>query len=212
MKIATRRIDAYEEVEYEPLTVLEVLTEMKDLSELMVDLAYSALVLESDPISEEVEELARRMDWLKYQLRIGSSLGVRTTEEAEQVAGILQIGDASEHIANAASDMIELLDADVDVRAFLGKVLEDADDRVSTHKVRSDVPTLGRTLGALRVESETGVRVIAIKRGKRWVYRPGKEATLADGDVLLIRGQMEGSQRLAELLADPQAGLEVPDE
>ena len=115
MKFGKRRLEAYEEVEYEPITVLEILTEMKDLSELMVDLAYGALVLENDPIGHEVEELEKRMDWLKYQLRIMSSLGVRTTDEAEQVAGILQIGDASEHIANAAADLVEILDANLEI-------------------------------------------------------------------------------------------------
>ena len=45
MSLWKKRIKEFEEVEYEPLTVLEILTEMKDLSELMVDLSYSALVL-----------------------------------------------------------------------------------------------------------------------------------------------------------------------
>ncbi len=191
-----RRISEFEELEYEPLTVLEILTEMKDLSELMVDLAYSALVLDSDPIGEEVEGLASRMDWLKYQLRIMSSLGVRSIEEAEQVSGILQIGDASEHIANTASDMIELLDANVAMRPFLGRVLDEADDRVGTLQVPDASPAEGLTLGEISLESMTGVRVTAIKRGKKWIYRPAAANRLLAGDTLLIRGQREGAEHL----------------
>ncbi len=193
MKFLKRRLEAYEEVEYEPISVLEILTEMKDISELMVDLAYGALVLDNDPIGEEVEELEKRMDWLKYQLRIMSSLGVRTTEEAEQVAGILQIGDASEHIANAAADLVEILDANLDMQPFLGHVLDEADDRIATQKVVENHRGVGETLGDLNLEAETGVRVIAIRRGVRWIYRPNKDNRMRAGDVLLIRGQREGA-------------------
>lgn len=201
MKFWKKRIETYEEVEYEPLTVLEILSEMKDLSELMTDLAYSALVLDSDPIGHEVESLAARMDWLKYQLRLMTSLSVRTKEDAEQASGILQIGDASEHIANAASDMIELLDANVELRPFLGKVFDEADDRVGTLVVPDPSPAHGQTLGALRFESDTGVRILAIRRGRRWVYRPDASAQMQHGDTLLIRGQQEGSNLVKKWLS-----------
>jgi uncharacterized protein with PhoU and TrkA domain len=200
MKFWKKRIETYEEVEYEPLTVLEILSEMKDLSELMTDLAYSALVLDSDPIGHEVETLAARMDWLKYQLRLMTSLSVRTKEDAEQASGILQIGDASEHIANAASDMIELLDANVQLRPFLGKVFDEADDRVGTLVVPEPSPAHGKTLGELRFESDTGVRILAIRRGRRWVYRPDASAQMQHGDTLLIRGQQEGSKLVKKWL------------
>lgn len=196
-----KTIKEFEEVEYEPLTVLEILTEMKDLSELMVDLSYSALVLDSDPIAEQVEDLAARMDWLKYQLRITASLGVRTADEAEQVSGILQIGDASEHIANVAQDMVELLDANVAMRPFLRQVLDEADDRIGLLRVPEGCPHSGKTFGDLRVESEVGVKILAIKRVKKWVYRPGAANMFQDDDLLLIRGQREGAEHLKRWLA-----------
>lgn len=207
MKIWKKRVEAYEEVEYEPLTVLQILTEMKDLSELATHLAYSALVLGSDPIGEEVEALARRMDWLKYQLRLSAAMSVRTKEEAEHVAGILQVADASEHIANAASDMVELLDANVELRPFLGKVLDEADDRVGTLKVPEGSRAAGATLGGLRLESQTGVRVLAIRRGNRWVYAPDADAAVHAGDTLLVRGQLEGTDHLRKWLKGEEADL-----
>lgn len=201
------RIKEFEEVEYEPLTVLEILIEMKDLSELMVDLAYSALVLNNDPIGEQVEDLAARMDWLKYQLRIMTSLGVRTTEEAAQSSGVLQVGDASEHIANAASDMVEILDANIALKPFLGKLLDDADDRVGTLKVPESCHASGTSFGELAIASEVGVRILAIKRGKKWIYRPGAANKFQDGDLLLVRGQREGADHLRNWLHDAEVEL-----
>jgi uncharacterized protein with PhoU and TrkA domain len=191
-----KRTEAYEEVEYEPLTVLEILIEMKDISELMTSLAYGALILENDPIGEEVEELARRMDWLKYQLRLQASLGVRNKEAAEQVAGILQVADASEHIANAAAGMLDLLDANVDLRPFLGRVLDEADDRITTLKVPLGSVASGQKIGTLRMESVTGIRVLAIRRGTKWIYDPGPDIEMMEEDVLLVRGQQEGADHL----------------
>ncbi len=202
-----KRVKEHEEVEYEPLTVLELLTEMKDLSELMTDLAYSALILDSDPIGEEVWELAKRMDWLKYQLRLTASLSVRTKEEAEQVAGIIQVADASEHIANAASDLVDLLDQNVALRPFLGRVLAEADDRITVLKIPDDSPVLGTTLAELDLESVTGLRVIAVRRGKRWSYAPGPQTQLTAADVVLVRGQEESAEHFKAYLAGQEASL-----
>ncbi len=202
-----RRMDAYEEVEYEPVTVLEILTEMKDLSELMTSLAYSALVLASDPISEEVALLEQRMDWLKYQLRLISAMSVRNKDEAQQVAGILQIADASEHIANAAAQMVEILDANLEAKAFIGKVLDEADDRVGTLSVPADSRVVGQTLGALELETQTGVRVIALRRGKRWIYDPNHNVEIQAGDSLVVRGQREGAEHFKRFMAGQEDEL-----
>lgn len=196
-----RRIEAFEEVEYEPMTVLEILREMKDLSELATSLAYSAVLLDNDPIGEEVEALANRMDWLKYQMRLTGSLGVRSPEDAQQMSGVLQIADASEHIANAASDLIEILGTKLSARKLLGQALDEADDRIGTLRVPDDAPAVGQTLGGIGMESQVGVRVLAIRRGTRWVCDPGAEATLQAGDMLLIRGQRESSDHLRAWLA-----------
>ncbi|MGB0652578.1 MAG: potassium channel family protein [Thermoplasmatota archaeon] len=208
MKWLRRRVKAYQEVEYEPMTVLDLLTEMKDVSELMTDLAYSALILDSDPIGAEVEELARRMDWLKYHLRLTASLAVRTPEEAEQVAGILQVADASEHIANAAEQMVELLDANVELRPFLGRVFDEADDRIASLTIPEGSQAAGRSIGELGVRTNTGMRVIAVRRGaKKWVYVPRSDTLLEVGDTVILRGQAEGAVELKAFFHNQVGGL-----
>ncbi len=201
MKRRTRRIKDYEAVAYEPVTVLELLTEMKDVSELMTDLAYSALILDSDPIGEQVDDLAARMDWLKYHLRLQASLAVRNPDEAEQVAGILQVADASEHIANAAADLVDLLDQSVNLRPFLGRVLDEADDRISTATIPDGSPAIGQNLGELDLEAEMGLRVLAVRRAQKgWRYAPGKSTQLHAGDTLLVRGQQESAANFRDFL------------
>jgi uncharacterized protein with PhoU and TrkA domain len=46
----------------------------------------------------------------------------------------------------------------------------------------------GKSLGYLSVETETGMRIIAIKRGIRWIYDPDEDLPLKEGDVMVVRG------------------------
>jgi len=45
-----------------------------------------------------------------------------------------------------------------------------------------------RTLLDVNLETETGVRVLAIRRGGDWILNPDRDTELRGGDVLLLRG------------------------
>ena len=68
-----KRKQRFEGLEYEPRNVKELLTEMKDTSEHMIDLAYSALLFDSEPMAYEVQTLEERMDHLLYQIRLSGT-------------------------------------------------------------------------------------------------------------------------------------------
>jgi uncharacterized protein with PhoU and TrkA domain len=51
----------------------------------------------------------------------------------------------------------------------------------------------------LRLETETGFYLLAIRRGGRYIYRPRKEVVLAEGDELIATGPDEGHTILAHL-------------
>jgi uncharacterized protein with PhoU and TrkA domain len=65
------------------------------------------------------------------------------------------------------------------------------------------------TLGGKAVKTETGMRVIAIRRAgadgthpdpdEDWVVSPGPQAELRGGDVLIAKGTREGATRLDAL-------------
>jgi len=74
---------------------------MKDISELIIDLAYSAVLFDSDEIAGEVKYLDVRMDKLNYDIRMMAMMAARTKEDAEQLAGILQVAEAAESISKS---------------------------------------------------------------------------------------------------------------
>ncbi|NOQ33082.1 MAG: potassium channel protein, partial [Methanosarcinales archaeon] len=90
----------------------DLLIDMKDTSELMMDLAYSAVIYDDKEIAMEVIRLEEKMDTLGYYMMISAMLSARRIDEAEALAGVLQAGAAAENISNAAGDIakITLLD------------------------------------------------------------------------------------------------------
>ncbi len=199
------RSDEYEEVEYEPTSVKDLLVEMKDTSELIVDLAYSAIIFDSDDLGEEVRNLESRMDFLRYQIRMIALMASRTREDSERLAGILQVASAAETISNAAGDMANLLEQRIEARPFLPFVLREAEERIRTVHMGKDSSMVGRSIGHLMVEAETGMRIIAIRRRHRWTYDPADDMVLKQDDLLIVRGTEDGYRRLRRYAAGEEA-------
>jgi uncharacterized protein with PhoU and TrkA domain len=193
-----------------PRTVRDILTEMKDTSEVIVDLAYAALVFDSQEMAEEVQHLERRMDILLYNIRIKAMLSARTKRDAEQLAGLLQVASAAEAISNAAGDIVNLLKYDSDKRPFLPIFLKEAEEKIKSLTLAEKSDMVNRTIGDMGVESETGMRIIALKRGKRWMYDPEPNNRLKSGDLLIVRGTDNGFEVLRSFASGDRRWPQYP--
>ncbi len=192
--------EEFTEIEYEPKTVKELLTEMKDISELIIDLAYSAILLDNDEIAEEVKYLEVRMDKLNYDIRMISMMAARTKDDAEKLAGILQIAEAAESISNAAGDIANLLTIKEKTGPILPKLLSKAEEKIFRIKVIDKSKACNQKIGDLKIESETGIRIIAIRRGECWIYNPQSDTTIQANDWLITRGTDVGYQEINKFL------------
>ena len=190
--------EEFTEIEYEPTTVKDLLTEMKDISELIIDLAYSAVLFDNNEISEEVKYLEVRMDKLNYDIRIMAMMAARTKEDAEQLAGILQVAQAAEKISNTAGDIVLLL-KDKN-RPTLSRILNKADEKIFRLNISKSSEACDKKIGELKIESETGMRIIAIRRNDFWIYNPQSDAVLKSDDWLIARGSDEGFDDLDKFL------------
>ena len=191
--------EEFSELEYEPTPVKELLTEMKDISELIIDLAYSAVFFDNEEMAEEVKYLEVRMDKLNYDIRMMAMMASRTKEDAEQLAGILQVAEAAESISNAAGDIVNLL-SEGKTEYILSKILKRADEQLFRIMVSSASKACGQKIKNLKVESETGMRIIAIRRGECWIYNPSADTILEADDWLITRGADEAYNELSKLL------------
>src|SRR2546429_9079299 len=89
--------------EEQPRNVKELLVELKDASELMVDLAYAAVFFNEEDLAEEVEELEERMDGHLRRLREVAMLAARSPEDAEAMAGGVHIAAPVGEVGGAGS-------------------------------------------------------------------------------------------------------------
>jgi uncharacterized protein with PhoU and TrkA domain len=199
----------FEEIEYTPTSVKSLLTEMKDISELIVDLAYSAVIFDCDDMGKEVEELEIKMDKLLYQIRLAAMLATRTVEDAEQLSGILQVASMAENMSNAAGDIVKLLDLDLEGRLILPMVLRKGDEKIRHLFIAKNSTVVNHSVGELQVETEIGARIIAVNRGGRWTYGVEKEFKLKSEDRLIVRGVEDGVEEFRRYAsgAEPWPGL-----
>ena len=191
--------EEFTEIEYEPTPVKELLTEMKDISELIIDLAYSSALFDNQDIAEEVKFLDVRMDKLNYDIRMMAMMAARTKEDAEELAGILQVAEAAETISNAAGDIVSLLSKEK-TGPILPKILKEADEQLFRIKVSKESKACNQKIGDLKVESETGMRIIAIRRNESWIYNPQSDTSLQADDWLITRGTEEGFKDISKFL------------
>jgi len=195
----------------QPKNVKDLLVELKDASELMVDLAYAAVFFNDEKVAREVGRLEQRMSEHLRRLRIMAMLAARSPEDAEGMAGVLWIADAIEEIGDAASDIARVVAARLGIPDALRPDLRHADEMTARVKVRQDAPAGGQTLRELSLPTETGMWVMAIRSGLDWEFDPGPDDVVSAGDVLLIRGPEEGVNEVRELAGAPAMPL-APDD
>lgn len=186
-----------------PRNVKELLVESKDVSELMVDLAYAAVFFNDADLAEEVEVLEERMDGYLRRLREISMLAARSPEDAEAMGGVLHIAAAMEKIGDAASDIARVVQARLGIPRELRPDLRHADEIVGRVRVREGAPCVGQSLRDLLLPSETGMWLMAIRRGADWEFDPQAGSVLSEGDVLLYQGPEEGMNLIREVAGAP---------
>ena len=190
---------------------IDVLVEMKNLSEVAVGLAYSALVLRDRGLAAEVEHLEDRVDDMKERLELWVLRSADGQIDPSPLRGLLHLAQASEVITDAAQRMVRLVTEGEELHPILAVAFGDADEVVVRVPVAPGSPVEGKSLGSLRLETETGFYLLAIRRDSRYLYRPRKEVVVQAGDELIATGPDEGHALLAqlcgyELIEDDETG------
>ncbi len=183
--------------EYRPAPVRETLIQMKDISELMIDLAYSAALFHNKDLAEEVMELETKVDDLVYLLYMNLMLAARDKDDAEKLSGVAKVGSLTNAISDAAADIASLVIHDIEVHPAVREVFQRAEEHLIRVKVDEDSFLAGRTIDDLDLAAEVGVDIIAIRRGQIWHINPDKEIILPD-DVLVARGTADGLESLSK--------------
>ncbi len=93
----------------QPRNLKTMLSEAKDTSELMVDLAYAALFFGDARMANEVEALEERLEDLAHAMREVCVLAARSPRDAEEMSSVLHVLSAIERMGNAGVDIAHIV-------------------------------------------------------------------------------------------------------
>jgi uncharacterized protein with PhoU and TrkA domain len=187
---------------------VDILIEMKNLSEVAVGLAYSALLYDDAGLAREVIAIEDEMDEMRYRLERWVLLAACHVEDSSRLRGLLHLATASETIADCAMEMVWMVEKGEEVHPVLSAAVEESDEVVLKLTVSPGSSADGKNLEELQLETETGMFALAVNRGGRWTYRPRDTFALRGGDSVLATGAPEGLEPLAELFGQE---LEEPE-
>ena len=175
---------------------------MKDMGELAVDLAYGAVLFNSKDVAEEVFELEAEVDALQSRFEAWTLQAAGRVADPVSLRGLVQLANGTEVISDAALEISEGVLRGLSTHPVVEEAVYESDEVIHRAVVGAGSSLDGTTLGEMAVKTETGMRVIAVRRtGDResWDVSPGPESRLEAGDILIAKGTRSGAERLDAL-------------
>jgi uncharacterized protein with PhoU and TrkA domain len=182
---------------------VDILVELKDSAEAAVGLAYSSLLFNNRALAAEVGAIEARSDILHDELESWVLRAAPEARNPDELRGLLRIASATEAICDAARDTTWYVEHGIALHPVVQLALEETEETSAETVVERGSPADGKSLKELRVETETGMFVLALQRGPRWIYRPRPGFVLRAGDRLISVGPEEGEEELEALCGVP---------
>ena len=189
----------FEKIEYKPIPVHDLLLEMKNLSELMIDLAYSAALFNDKELAEDVIELEGRIDTLAYLLDMEIMIAARDAKDAETLIGVSTVASAADKISDAAADIAAIVTRDIGIHPIVGEIFEKVEERLMKVTVKEGSVIVGKQIDELDLAARMGVDIIAIRRNKDWILDPDETERVFLGDILITRGAPMGIKEFKDI-------------
>ncbi len=187
-----------QEIEHPMKNVMSMFLEMKDTSELMVDLAYSSLLYDNEEIASEVEHLNGQIDEMSGHLqRIAISEVSQKAPDAALM--LLKLCAYINDIADAAMSIVDVVLRDIEPHPVLKQSIKESDVAIFRLEVKPKSILIGKRIGDLRLATETGMWIFAIKRNVRWIYGPEEHDAIEKGDIIFVRGPEDGMKKLKKV-------------
>src|SRR6185312_13626250 len=141
---------------------VDVLVEMKNVSEVAIGLAYSALLFNDQGLAAEVNHLEDRLDEMRERLEVWVLRSASEQVEPSPLRGLLHLGAAAEELGDAAQQMVWLVEENEEMHPVLAIAFGDTDEVIDRIPVSAGSFLDGRTIAETNIELETGYYLLAI--------------------------------------------------
>lgn len=155
---------------------------MKNITDVMIDLAFHAIVNNDKLAAIEVLNLEEAVDDATHKMILG--IIEKFHDNPQEAAGLLSFVISMENVADAAAELVAPLASNLPIHPIVKRIEEESIERI----VRLKIPTNFREvkLDELGLD-ELGAIPIAIYRGRKIIPLPRGDTVIKPGDVLIIK-------------------------
>lgn len=180
----------------EPKSVRELLIEIKNITEKIVDLAFSSFLFNLEDVAHEVLRLEEHIDDLLYMLYMRILMASETANDAEKLAPILVIASAMESIADAAGDLATIFLKGFKLHPVVYESLKEVEERVVPVRIKQGSKLAGKKIADISEELGVTVTPLIVCRGRRRLINPPEDFIVEPGDTVILKTTREGVEEL----------------
>jgi len=188
---------------YKPLSLKEIIREMKKNIDFMIDLAYSAIKFGSKELADEAYKIEQRIHELTFLLNFQIiQAHPRGLNGAKELEPIVVMGYAIDKISDALSDIARVIYINKDISYFI-QLFSDISyvpEPIVKIVVNRGCGFIGQIRKDIHFRSKHGVDLIAIHREDKWLFERD-EKVLTD-DILIVKGEIQPIIELKQLCND----------
>ena len=177
----------------------EILEDLRRLSQIIVDLGYSAILQDDKDLAIEANILKRRINELSYDIRLSiiyaSKSAWTTKREIEQLASVLQVGVAAKEISDGVEDLIAIVIRGNGVHPILKSVFG-RDYVMKVVEAKKNI-----SLKDINITEEDSIDIEYIRRDDLILFSPISESlSIRPKDIILLTGSPEKVEETARKL------------
>lgn len=188
-------LSQFSEAEKEMVRTLILL---KNKSELSINLAFSAILLNEQKLANEVMRLEKELDHLDKNLGL-QALRIQTQndEEREKVLNLIKFSKALEEISDASLYIIQPFILDMERHPLLSNIVQDGDEKVNVYEIDNDSEAVDCTIEEFEARVH-GIFVVCVYRTgeKGYLFDPPENYVIKSGDTLIIKSYGRPKRRL----------------
>ena len=203
-----------EEIEELTENMVDYLIGLKDTSEVMVDLAYGAVLYNSKELAQLVSNMEKRADTIRNKAEIAVlKLAKTTNDDISSLQGLIRVIEATEDISDAANRIAKIVLEEIPSHPIIELVIGESDESIFEKTVEEASVIVDKTIPTGNYLDEFGIRVLALKRAAGHFFKPRRRTKIRAGDTIIFTGLKDActafQQREVDAVVEKEAEIEA---
>jgi len=166
--------------------IIDLMVEMKNLAGLVVDLGFSAMLLQDRKLAERIKKLEEDMNLKLYKLETLCMLAANNKKDALGLVPVIKMAAAAEVISNGISELTDTILQGIKPHPIIGEALKSATETVDYFNVPKKSAIVGKRVKEIMRGSIT---IIGLKRNDNWIHQPEVTTVIEPNDTLIFSGR-----------------------